>query len=188
MKKRIALSICIFLVSFLVGCSRVEEAPLGLHAVISEESTPTPAVATPIDTNEATLVEYSYEGVSMGIALPEGWSYETMAAEPQAERFGIKFWPDSEPSVELNLEYYVNSIGLCGTGVTFTKHEFANGLTATAATEIIQGEQWFMLIYDEPHVNFAVSCAVDLNLWESYEANVMAILDTISLEGQLKPQ
>ena len=144
---------------------------------------------TPLSTahlSDSTVAEYSVEGVSMSIALPNGWSYETIAAEPHAERFGIKFWPDNEPSVELSLEYHVNGIGLCGTGVTFTEHEFANGLSATAATEVIQGDQWFMLIYDKPNTKFAVSCTVDLKLWKSHEGDIMSILDTVSISGGLK--
>lgn len=134
---------------------------------------------------ESEAVEYSHGDVYMSLDLPGGWSSEIIpAAEEEAENeiFGIRFWPEASPEFALMLEYHTGGIGICGTGVTFTETEFQSGLKATACTEELGDDgYWFFLIYDEPHVKYAVSYSGDRELWSEYEDAVTAILDTVAL-------
>lgn len=137
----------------------------------------------PGETVEKIAVAHDFGDVSMSLALPSGWGHEIRENgwEDGAD-LGISFWPESGPELVLNLEYRHDRVGICGTGVTFTDMEFSGGMTATACTEDMQGTQWFLLIYDEPYVNYTVSCTADTALWKEHETEIMAILDTIQFK------
>lgn len=84
--------------------------------------------------------------------------------------------------MELILEHRPAGIAICGTGVTMTDMAFACGLTATAFTEEIGGEAYsFLLIYDAPYERYAVSTYLPIPLWEAYEAEILAIFETIAV-------
>lgn len=168
----------------------MESYPAQVRAVswsILNKGEDTPKAEPPVTNENFEIAEYSHEGVSMSLLLPEGWAYEIVPAAADAANniFGIKFWPEAEPTLELMLEYHAAGIGICGTGVTFTDMEFENGLTATACTEQMEDGYWFFLIYDEPNNNYAVSYSGDYELWNEYEKTVNTILDTVNLGGQL---
>ena len=134
---------------------------------------------------EPTITEYVSDNIRMSVAFPDGWAYITgqlneglAGGGPE----GIAFWTESDPEFTVNIEYHTQMIGICGTGVTFTDMTFANGYTATACTEKIGDDYWFMLIYDEPNTNCAVSCSVPYELWTEYEESLMSILDTVQFE------
>lgn len=137
-------------------------------------------------------VEYSYQYTNMGLELPDDWAYDILAGdgeretgEPPAYSYGIQFWPRAEPSMKITFHYYINGIGLCGTGVTFEEISFENRLTATKCTEdqeYSNGDRfWFFLIYHDVPGAYAVECSTSKDLWSEYEETVMSILESVEV-------
>ena len=79
--------------------------------------------------------------------------------------------------MKLELLYWVNGIGICGTGVTIEKVNFQNGMTATQYTETIEGTTWVTLVYRDLPGTYALSGSVPKELWEKYKPAVMEILE-----------
>ena len=174
----------------------MESYPAQVHAIswsLLEKNTPVVVSAAPFDMRETTIAEYSDETASMRVTLPKGWSYSIFAdgtegtdagdgAEP-TDIFGIKFWLEENPALSLTLQYHTQGVGVCGTGVTFREMQFSGGLTATACTEQIGDDYWFFLMYHEPYNGYAVSYMASLPLWNEFQDEIIAILDTVMLES-----
>jgi|GEM_PF-1577733 len=126
---------------------------------------------------------YAYDGISIKSDLPAEWDYEILpysvgAPWPNASNsYGIRFWPEAEPELQVELVYNIGPGGMCGTGVTFTDVTLAGGYTATLATEIrSDGDISVNLLYKEPYEQFKASCYTTAELWEEYEAEIISIL------------
>jgi len=134
------------------------------------------------------LAAYSFETVSMSLELPAGWEYEIKAYTEGGSLYGLVFWPKEEPSLSLYLAYHANGIGICGTCVTCSDIQFPQGLTATACVEQSSGSYWFFLIFNQGDNKYAVECATTPALWAEYEDQIMSILDTAALGGDVQPE
>lgn len=135
------------------------------------------------------VAEYGYEDLRMSVSLPEGWDSEIRTVEMMAKEdglvlFGIDFWKQENPDVKLELGYWPEGIGMCGTGVTIETVSFANGLSATEYTETIQGEVWLTIIYELEMEQgaFVVQADMPEKLWTEYKDEITGILDTVCLE------
>ena len=126
--------------------------------------------------------EYGYQYANIKLQLPKDWEYEIIPAEQEdgtdiIQNFGICFFPEEETEMKLELLYWVNGIGICGTGVTIEKVNFQNGMTATQYTETIEGTTWVTLVYRDLPGTYALSGSVPKELWEKYKPAVMEILE-----------
>ncbi len=133
---------------------------------------------------EAKTAEYSYQYANMALKIPEGWEYSIVDSDNRDHEntFGIIFWPEDEPSMRIQLLYYANGIGLCGTGVTFEDITLENGLNATKCTEEIGGDiYWLFLIYKDVPGYYAAGCNVPKAMWDEYGDMIMSILGSAEL-------
>lgn len=145
-----------------------------------------PAAASPEPESEPTAAQYEYPEGSMSLVLPESWEYEVQTKEMKAREdglvlCGIDFWPSEHPEMRLELGYWPDRIGMCGTGVTIEQVDFGGGLSAWRYTETIAGTVWLTLIYDhagEQPYSFVIQGDIDDTLWEQYEAEIMDIAGT----------
>ena len=136
------------------------------------------------------LAEYSYEDVYMSAKLPTWWEYETIPYGSEAmsreydNGFGLRFWDESTPDLSFSLLYREDPVGLCGTDLTFSRITLQNGKTASAA---MYGGSIFLVSFAETGVRYSVfaSGSVDEDPWKIYEDEIMAIIKTIELGGDL---
>lgn len=190
MKKWLSVALSALLVTLLVsGCGETP-AKTGLDGSSQRPENGAAQGGAPEQQKNTTPVEYSDQHTNMRLALREGWDYdstpgagegEAVDAAGAADSFGIQFWPQAEPSMRISLRYYVNGIGLCGTGVTFEEISFENGLTATKCTEDMEHGFWFFLIYHDVPGAYAVECFTSKELWSEYESTLMSILESVEV-------
>lgn len=193
-----AMLSAIFLAMLFSGCAeaRAETELDGSNQgnntdIISETENGETQGSKPEQQKNTTTVEYSYQYANMKLELPAGWEYEIMpgagendetgTVDGPAKHFGIRFWPQAQPLMTINLHYRVDGIGLCATGVTFEDVSFANGLTATKCTEGIEDEFWFLLIYHDVPGTYTVECVPSKDLWSNYENAIMSILESVEI-------
>ena len=199
MKKKaiLTLGLCLILgAALLGGCSARGAAPAETTPP-EEMSTPAPSeetappeeaavTASPEPVSVPTTAYYEFPEGSMSLAIPEGWEYEVQTKEMKDREdglvlCGIDFWPVKHPEARLELGYWPNRIGMCGTGVTIEDVDFGGGLSAVRYTEIIDSTLWLTLIYDhvgEREYSFVLQGDIGEALWEQYDTEVMDIAGT----------
>ena len=195
MKKKTILTIglCLLLgAAVLSACAANSESAAPEETAPAEE-TAAPAApeeaavsASPEPVSEGATASYEFPEGSMSLVLPEGWEYEVQTKEMKAREdglvlCGIDFWPSEHPEMRLELGYWPDRIGMCGTGVTIEDVDFGGGLSAVRYTETIDGKVWLTLIYDhlgEREYSFVLQGDIDDILWEQYEAEIMDIAGT----------
>lgn len=139
------------------------------------------------DLSPAQTVVHTADAFQMAFTLPAGWQYSEIDAEQSdiSGAQGLRLSPQSSPELEVFVEFHTAPVGICGTGVTSQAMAFSTGCTATAHTELLgDGSFWFYLIYDAPHSGYVVSCTAPHALWQAYQAELMALLDTLALGGE----
>ena len=144
--------------------------------------------AIDIDT-DTIIAEYRTNYVNMQLQLPSDWEYEIVPNDPNEERknqtFGIRFWPKEEADFKLELFYWTEGIGMCGTGVTIEDIEFSNGMLATQYTEKIEERLWLTIIYQNLPGTYVVSGSIPEELWEKYQPTIIKILETAELGKEI---
>ena len=140
-------------------------------------------------------VSVSHDGIELSLALPSGWSYRICSAEECAELdgmmlFGISFWPDAEPVMELSYGYYAQ-YGLCGTGITIEETMLKSGIKAWKYTEVYDNDNcmWMNIIPELPGWTFqdgscVMECFVPLDMWSNYEDAIMEIAETLEASSE----
>lgn len=136
--------------------------------------------------DEEVIASYQYKDIFMSLTLPPEWDYEVKTVKEMKKQDGMRlcaidFWLKKEPESKLELAYWPDGIGLCGTGVTTEEVTFENGLSAEKNTEI-QDHVWMMVIYklELEKGNFAVDTILDKKFWKKYEKDIMAVIGTAS--------
>ena len=201
MKKKtiLSLGLCLILgAALLGGCSARGESTAPVETsppeetnapAPSEETAPpeeTAVVALPEPESEPATALYEYPEGSMSLVVPDGWEYEVQTKERKGREdgpvlCGIDFWPSEHPEMRLELGYWPDRIGMCGTGVTIESIDFGGGLSAVRYTESIGGTLWLTLVYDhvgEQPYSFVLQGDISEALWEQYEAEIMGIAGT----------
>ena len=186
MKKRFSVVLSLLLLTIVFsGCtdtsSQTETAKDHPNSIGGTEGN------APEQLEEIKIAEYSYQYTNMKLKLPTDWEYEILEGTVEASKnnLGIRFWPKNQPTITISLLYYVNGIGLCGTGVTFEDIVLENGLTATKCTEDIDDDHCFILIYKDVPGAYAAKCCVPKSMWADYEDTVMSILGSAEIGRNL---
>lgn len=137
----------------------------------------------------------AHDGIELSLVLPSGWSYRICSYEECAEldgmmQFGISFWPDAEPEMELSYGYYAQ-YGLCGTGVTIEEIPLESGIKAWKYTEVYNNDNrmWMNIIPELPGWTFqdgscVMECFIPLDLWSHYENAIMEIAKTLEASAE----
>lgn len=199
MKKLTAILLTLLLLLGLTACHR--DSTDGIEVTPSPEVEETPTAETretalPTETETETNTPVEYEGAYAHIALilPGGWTYETVEdlADGQGQA-GIRFWPEDDPGLSLQLCGWTDPIGLCATGVTIEDFTLDSGLSGTAYSEVMlaansggenaltEDQFWITMVFHESTGVYALEGNVPLALWEDYETTVYEILETVKL-------
>ena len=195
MKKKTILTVglCLILGAALLGACAANDENTAPEETTPPEETTAPAppeetavTASPEPVSEGVTALYEYPEGSMSLVLPDGWEYEVQTTEMKAREdglvlCGIDFWPSEHPEMRLELGYWPDRIGMCGTGVTIEHLDFGGGLSAYRYTETIDSTVWLTLIYDhvgEQPYSFVLQGDIDEALWARYETEIMDIAGT----------
>ena len=119
------------------------------------------------------------DGISsyLRVDLPEGWTWAQAGGTADGVVYGL--WPEDDPDFKLELHYWPNKFGMCGTGVTFTDYALPDGRKATLATEEIGDELSWILILPESPDAFTLQFCVKTELYEAHRAELELLLGTI---------
>lgn len=205
----IALTMCLCLSGCGVNKASAEEATSDVTEATTapEEDTSSDEtgkddapMVSETDTEEhmeeaAGRVFVTHDGIELSLALPSGWSHRICSYEECAELdgmmlFGISFWPDADPEMELSYGYY-EQYGLCGTGVTIEEIPLDSGIKVWKYTEVYNNENrmWMNIIPEFPGWTFqdgscVMGCFVPLDLWSNYEDAIMEIAKTLEASAE----
>ena len=119
------------------------------------------------------------DGVSsyLRVTLPEGWTWEQAAGTVDGTVYGL--WPEKDPAFKVELHYWPQRFGMCGTGVTFEEYPLPDGKTATLATEQIGEDLMWTLILPEAPDSFTIQFVAPQALYEAHLAELELLLSTL---------
>ena len=145
---------------------------------VTPAETSLPEEETIAETSPVQSASYTWQNVTISANVPEGWSYEVISKEQQDQEdglvlFSLVFSPDEYPDVHLELGYWANTIGICGTGVTFEELIMPDGSTASFCTEHYDNLCHLMVIYPcERGSGFMLEGSIPEECWTRYEQQI----------------
>ena len=142
--------------------------------VLGSESL-TPAGELPALGDETVTLD----GVSsyLRLTLPEGWTWEQAAGTQEGTVYGL--YPEKDPAFKVELHYWPQRFGMCGTDVSFEDFSLPDGKTATLATEQMGEELMWTLILPESPDSFTIQFVAPNALYESHRAELELLLSTL---------
>ena len=156
--------------------SPAEETPsLEFELPLIGDGPLTPAGELPVLSEETVTLD----GIAsyLRVTLPEGWTWEQAAGTVDGTVYGL--WPETDPAFKLELHYWPQRFGMCGTGVTFEDFSLPDGKTATLATEQIGEELMWTLILPESPDSFTIQFVASNALYEAHRAELELLLSTL---------
>ena len=135
----------------------------------------TPAGELPVLSEETVTLD----GIAsyLRLTLPEGWTWEQAGGTPEGTVYGL--YPKKDPAFKVELHYWPQRFGMCGTGVTFEDFSLPDGKTATLATEQIGEELMWTLILPESPDSFTIQFVASNALYEAHRAELELLLSTL---------
>ena len=142
--------------------------------VLGSESLPPVGELPALGTEIVTL-----DGISsyLRLTLPEGWIWEQAAGTQEGTVYGL--YPEKDPAFKVELHYWPQRFGMCGTGVSFEDFSLPDGKTATLATEQMGEELMWTLILPESPDSFTIQFVAPNTLYESHRAELELLLSTL---------
>ncbi len=142
--------------------------------VLGSESLPPVGELPILGTEIVTL-----DGISsyLRLTLPEGWTWEQAAGTQEGTVYGL--YPEKDPAFKVELHYWPQRFGMCGTGVSFEDFSLPDGKTATLATEQMGEELMWTLILPESPDSFTIQFVAPNTLYESHRAELELLLSTL---------
>ena len=142
--------------------------------VLGSESLPPVGELPALGTEIVTL-----DGISsyLRLTLPEGWTWEQAAGTQEGTVYGL--YPEKDPAFKVELHYWPQRFGMCGTGVSFEDFSLPDGKTATLATEQMGEELMWTLILPESPDSFTIQFVAPNTLYESHRAELERLLSTL---------
>ena len=156
--------------------SPAEETPsLEFELPLIGDEPLTPAGELPVLSEETVTLD----GIAsyLRLTLPEGWTWEQAGGTPEGTVYGL--YPKKDPAFKVELHYWPQRFGMCGTGVTFEDFSLPDGKTATLATEQIGEELMWTLILPESPDSFTIQFVAPAALYESHQAELELLLSTL---------
>ena len=152
-----------------------DELPIQIEG---DEPVPTEEPGT-IQPPALSDTQVTLDGLSsfLRVTLPQGWTWEQAAGTVEGTVYGL--YPENDPDFKVELHYWPNRFGMCGTGVTFQDYTLPDGRTATLAYEIIDESIFWTLILPESPDSFTIQFAVPYALYEAHRAELELMLGTI---------
>ena len=135
----------------------------------------TPAGELPVLSEETVTLD----GIAsyLRVTLPEGWTWEQAGGTQEGTVYAL--YPESDPAFKVELHYWPQRFGMCGTGVTFEDFSLPDGKTATLATEQIGEELMWTLILPESPDSFTIQFVASNALYEAHRAELELLLSTL---------
>ena len=135
----------------------------------------TPAGELPVLSEETVTLD----GIAsyLRLTLPEGWTWAQAGGTQEGTVYAL--YPESDPAFKVELHYWPQRFGMCGTGVTFEDFSLPDGKTATLATEQIGEELMWTLILPESPDSFTIQFVAPAALYESHQAELELLLSTL---------
>lgn len=124
-----------------------------------------------------TLVTLDGLDSYLRVTLPEGWTWAQAGGAEEGTVYGL--WPEDDPDFKVELHYWPNKFGMCGTGVSFTDYPLPDGRKATLATEEIGEELSWILILPESPDAFTIQFFAERELYEAHRAELELLLGSI---------
>ena len=142
--------------------------------VLGSES-PSPAGELPVLGDEIVTLD----GIAsyLRVTLPEGWTWAQAAGTVDGTVYGL--WPKKDPAFKVELHYWPQRFGMCGTGVTFTEYPLPDGKTATLAAEQIDEDLMWTLTLPESPDSFTIQFVAPQALYEAHRAELELLLSTL---------
>lgn len=142
--------------------------------VLGSESLPPVGELPALGTEIVTL-----DGISsyLRLTLPEGWTWEQAAGTQEGTVYGL--YPEKDPAFKVELHYWPQRFGMCGTDVSFEDFSLPDGKTATLATEQMGEELMWTLILPESPDSFTIQFVAPNTLYESHRAELELLLSTL---------
>ena len=135
----------------------------------------TPAGELPVLSEETVTLD----GIAsyLRLTLPEGWTWEQAAGTQEGTVYGL--YPEKDPAFKVELHYWPQRFGMCGTDVSFEDFSLPDGKTATLATEQMGEELMWTLILPESPDSFTIQFVAPNTLYESHRAELELLLSTL---------
>ena len=135
----------------------------------------TPAGELPVLGKETVTLD----GVSsyLRVTLPEGWTWEQAGGTQEGTVYAL--WPEKDPAFKVELHYWPQRFGMCGTGVTIEEYPLPDGKKATLATEQIGEDLTWTLILPESPDSFTIQFVAPTALYEAHQAELELLLSTL---------
>ena len=142
---------------------------------------PAPATPVPAEKDPAALSDetVTLDGTDsyLRVTLPQGWTWEQAAGVQSATVYGL--WPEDDMDFRVELRFWPERFGMCGTGVSFEEYPLPNGRKATLATEQIGEDLCWTLILPESPDSFTIQFVAPQALYESHRAELELLLGSI---------
>ena len=123
--------------------------------------------------------QVTLDGISsfLRVTLPEGWTWEQAKGKMDGTVYVL--YPEKDPDFKVELRFWPDGFGMCGTGVTFSEYSLPNGQDATVATEMLGERMSWILILPESPDAFTIQFDADPALYEAHRAELELMLGTI---------
>ena len=111
------------------------------------------------------------------VTLPQGWTWAQAAGTVDGTVYGL--WPEDDPDFKVELHWWPDGFGMCGTGVTFQDYTLPDGQKATLAYERIGEDFCWTLILPESPDSFTIQFNAPYALYEAHRAELELLLGTL---------
>ena len=151
--------------------------------ILTDDGSPAPVDAVPtLGGGTVTL-----DGISsyLRVDLPEGWTWAQAGGTPEGTVYGL--WPENDPDFKVELRYWPEKFGMCGTGVTIQDYTLPDGRKATLAYERIGEEFTWVLILPEAPDSFTIQFSAPYALYETHRQELELLLGTIRQGVRAEP-
>lgn len=141
----------------------------------ADDPSPVPEADPPALSDEAVTLD----GISsyLRVTLPEGWTWEQAGGTPKGAVYAL--YPEADPAFKVELQYWPERFGMCGTGVSFEEYPLPDGKRATLATEQIGEELMWTLILPESPDSFTIQFSASQALYEAHRAELELLLSSL---------
>ena len=122
---------------------------------------------------------------TMAVPIPAGWEFEEIPYTDSSRSFGVAFWPEGVSEGRVELKFYLDLFGVCGTGLETTPAQLANGQTVCFG--YYDGSPiWSYMTYEGLAGCYVATTSQVDHWWTEYEDQVEQILASAKLaEGLL---
>ena len=128
----------------------------------------------PADGKAPSFALFSRDFGFLDLLLPHGWQHEEI---DDGNAFGIRFYPEDDPSASVDLFCHREFPGLCGTMLTAEDVTLSNGRTAILYTEDLGESLWRMYFFTNTPGEYTAEYTVSKKDADRFDAAVRSILE-----------